>query len=126
VEEVPEIAPEDGIEPDGRLVEDEDVRIGEQRGGERDAGALPPGKPPDKAVRQLCQLHPREQRVDRLAGGAEHSCEVREVLANAEVAVDRGRLRHVADASPEGRRSGRFAEHLDGSALHDLYADDRA
>jgi hypothetical protein len=50
VEQTPEIAPQDRIEPDGRLVEDEQARCAEERDGERDACTLPAREPADDAV----------------------------------------------------------------------------
>ena len=58
--------------------------------------------------------------------GTEDAGEVAQVLADGEVCVDRGRLRHVGDATPQRGGAGLFAEHGDRAALDDLHADDRA
>ena len=55
VEELPEVAAEHRVEADGRLVEDEQLRVAEQRGRERDARALAAGEARDDAVGVLVE-----------------------------------------------------------------------
>ena len=53
----------------------------------------------------------------RASARPEHAREVAQVLARREVAVDRRRLRHVADLAAQGRRARRQAEDLDVAAV---------
>lgn len=52
--------------------------------------------------------------------------EVGKVLTRGEVGVDGGRLGDVADAAAQDGGTGGVAKHVDGSASHDLCADNRA
>ena len=64
VEELPQVAAQQRIEPDRRLVEDEQVGLAEQRGRERDAGALAAGQPVDDPVAVLLERDVRERALD--------------------------------------------------------------
>ena len=125
-EHLPEIAAEHGVETDGRLVEDEHVRLAEQCRRERHARALSA----ERVRTSWSACRPRStvdrRLVDPVVGRIEHAREVAQVLARGEVAVDRRRLRHVTDLPSQRRRSCRLAEHDDVSRLDHLHADDRA
>ena len=96
------------VEPDGRLVEDQHLGLAEQRRGQRDTGALAAGEVADHLVGLLVQADGLDHLGDALMGDPEHPGEVPEVLADAEIEVDGGRLGHVADPArssdePAGR-----------------------
>ena len=111
----PEVAAEHGVETDGRLVEDEQLGLAEQRGGERDAGALAAGERRRRPGRRGCRgRRPRSPR--RRARRARRGCgrSSARFSRTREVGVDRRRLGHVADPAAELGRAGRKAEHGDG------------
>ena len=63
VEESPEVAPQQRVEPDRRLVEHEQLRFAQQGTGERDAGALAAGEPADDVAARGRRAHRLEGRV---------------------------------------------------------------
>ena len=80
------------------------ARGAEQRGRERDAGALAAGEPVDDAGRPASlEADGRDRRVDAVARHAEDAREVAQVLAHGEVAVDRRRLRDVRRRAAQRR-----------------------
>ena len=91
-----------GIEPRGRVVQDEHLRVGGERPGKRDALALPAGKVqaglPQRRVRQLaCFVDTAEPAEDVLAvGGGERLLDdvLRHIPARVHVVCD-GALKHV-------------------------------
>ncbi len=126
MEELPEVAAEQRVEPDRRLVQHEQLGVGEERDRERDAGPLAARQPRDDPA----SLRAERDGIDHLvaAGGPEpvEPAEVAKVLADREVGVDRRRLGHVADPAPQRGRPGRLAEHGHVTARNLLDADDGA
>ena len=72
VEERPQVAAQDGVEADGRLVEHEQLWPAEQRARERDARALAAGQRADERSPALGEVDRRERLADALARRAEH------------------------------------------------------
>jgi hypothetical protein len=103
VEQRPEIAPEHGIEADGRLVEHEQVGLAEQRDGERHARALAARQRAREPVAGAGEVDGGERPPDLTRRHVEHGGEVAQVLGDREIGVDRRRLRHVRDATPQRR-----------------------
>jgi hypothetical protein len=91
-----------GVEPDGRLIEDEDRRLRDEAVGQRHPLPVPLGEPPDELARHVREgallkrrphpLAPSPAR-DPLEAGA-----VVQVLLHAQLRVERDVLRQVADA----------------------------
>ena len=97
----------------------------EERRCERDARPLPAREPPDEVGGHVGEADTLDHLVDAHERRAEHAREVRQVLAHREVAVDRRRLRHVADAAPQRGGAGREPEHAHVTRGDDLHPDDR-
>src|SRR5690349_4812637 len=125
-EGLPQVAPEQRVEADGGLVEHEQRRLVQERGCERHPRALAAGERPHHAAGERVHADGRDDGVDALRRRAEHCGEVAQVLAHRQVAVDRRRLGHVADARPQRPRPGRLAEHGHRPRGDDLHADDGA
>jgi hypothetical protein len=125
VEQRPEVAAEHGIEPHGRLVEDEDLGLPEERHREGDARLLAARQTRDDVVRMAAQRDVRHRACYGFPFGSEDSGEEAKVLAHREVAVDRNRLRHVRNPGAKRSRARRDAENLDRPGGDQLYADDR-
>ena len=100
VERGPQVAAQDRIEPDRRLVQHQEVGIADERARERHARALPAREGPHDLAGVRPEIDRRDRLVDALERGVEDAREVGEVLAHGEVAVDRRRLGDVADAAP--------------------------
>ena len=81
-EEVPQVPAQHGIEPHRRLVEHQQLGAPEQRGGQRDPRALPPGERGHDLVGLRLQLHLLDDPIDVGAGSAQDLGEVPEVLAD--------------------------------------------
>ncbi len=120
VEEVPEVPAEYGVEPDGRFVQDQQVRGAEQGDGQRDAAALATGERAGEGVGASGQVDVVDGAGDGLAAGGpvgaarvQDRGEVVEVLPDGEVGVDGGRLGDVADAGAQGRISGGVAQDVE-------------
>ena len=126
VEQGPEVAPQHGVEPDGRLVEHEQIRLAEQRGGQRDARALAARQRAGELVAGVGEVDGGERPADLARRDAQHGGEVAQVLLDGQVGVDRRRLRHVGHAAAQRRRARRLLEHAHVAARHALHADDRA
>ena len=110
VEERPEVASQHRVEPDGRLVEHEQLRLAEERRRERDARPLAAGEPPDDPPALGCEADDLDHLVDAGSRGrADDAGEVAQVLDDREVGVDGRGLRDVADPPPERGRAGRLA-----------------
>ena len=133
VEEVPQVAAQDGVEADGRFVEYEQFGCAEQGDGERDAAALAAGEPACEGVGVRGEVDVGDGAGDvfaagvaAVAAGQQDGGEVVEVLADRQVVVDGRGLGDVADAGAECAVARRFAEDLEGSGDLGLCADDRA
>lgn len=131
VEEVPEVAAQDGVEADGRFVEDEQFGCAEQGDGEGDAGALASGEPACEGVGVRGEVDVGDGAGDVFAAGLataaagfQYGGEVVEVLADRQVVVDGGVLGDIADPRAEGGVAGGLAEDLEGAGDLGLRADD--
>ena len=109
VELLPDGHPEEGIDAGGRLVEDQESRIVDERTGELEPSLHAAGQPARPAVPGVPQV---EQLQDLLgpppAARPEQAEQARhevDVLAAGQVRIEREQLGHVADALP-----GRSAE----------------
>ena len=99
----PELAAQHRVEPDGGLVQHQQPRSAEQRGGQRHTRPLAAGEAADRAVGAGGQVDRLDRLGHALVGCVEHAREVVEVLAGGQVEVDRGRLGDVADRRNAGR-----------------------
>lgn len=122
VEEVPQVAAQDGVEADRRFVEDQELRAAEEGDGEGDAAALAAGEVPGEGGGVGGEVHVGDGAGDGLpaavgggAAGVEDRGEVLEVLPDAEVVVDGGRLGDVADAERSSGWPAGVAEDLEGA-----------
>ena len=126
VEGRPQLAAQDGIEADGRLVEHEQLGVVQQRDGERAARPLAARERADDLVGLPVEPDSGDRRVDAIGRRVEDADEVLEVLAHGQVRVDRRRLGDVGDAPAQLGDPGRAAEHGDLAAGDLLDADDGA
>ena len=116
---LPETAPRFRVDRTGRLVEEQQLRRMHDRAGQRQALLLPAAHGAGELRRLRLQVVGLEQGVDPLAARrarqALHAGEEQQVLAHAEVLVQRELLGHVPHPPPQGlglRRDAQ-AEHLD-------------
>ena len=99
VDLVPELAPRLGIDAGGRLVEQQQLRLGQDAGAEREP-LLPAAR---QFAGELLLAAGQPEPLDRLARGAArigHAIDARDefqILADREVLVEAEALRHVAD-----------------------------
>jgi hypothetical protein len=102
VEVIPELAPQGGVETDGRLIEQERVRLVQQRTGERQALFLSPGEAVGTLSSAICEMHQVQKLVhpptDPPTGHSVDPSEEEEVLRDGQVAIDGSFLRHVAES----------------------------
>src|SRR4051812_2777754 len=110
---------EDRVEPDRRLVEQQELWPAEQGSRQRDSGPLPTGEPADEPVDLRLEIPLTYDLVDAPSRHPQDRGEVAEVLPDSDVGVDRRRLSDVADAAAKRRAPGGFAEHGDSPAGHD-------
>jgi hypothetical protein len=92
-----------GIEAGRRLVEEDELRVADEREGEIQPARLPAGQPADADVRALLQADD----LDDLLDGARVRVErgpVRDGLADGQVAVHPAALQDDAGALPQGAR----------------------
>lgn len=133
VEEVPQVAAQDGVESDGRFVEDEEFGRTEEGDGEGYAAALAAGEGAGECVRVGGEVDVVDGPGDGFpagvavaSAGPQDGREVVEVLPDGEVGVDGRGLGDVPDAWPEGGVAGRVAEDVEGAGDLGLGADDGA
>jgi hypothetical protein len=111
---VPELAPRDGIDAGGRLVEQEDARLGHEGAGQGElllhAAAQPAGQAPGEALQAKHGQVALPSRLDVAHGDTPQLTHVAKVLGHAEVLVQAERLREVADV--RARVPRRPAEQL--------------
>jgi hypothetical protein len=88
VEGLPELAAEDRVDVDGRLVEHEQLRLAEQRDGERGARELAAGERPRHLLCLTGQPDKADHLRDPLPRGAKDAGEVAQVLLDDQVGVD--------------------------------------
>ena len=109
-EHAPQLAPQHRVEPDGRLVEDEQLGLPSSTA----ASDTRAGSPPESRADELSRT-PGSSTVSitarRAPAARRGPREEVEVLPRRQVAVDRRRLRHVADAAAQRRCSRRCAQH---------------
>src|SRR5690606_38726735 len=103
-QEVPEADPLARVEPDGRLVDDDDRRLAEQRARDRDALPHAARERTDLLVLALAQADLGEERIDTLApfpsiADVVEKREVVEILASSQVIRQPELLREIADPS---------------------------
>ena len=93
------------VEAGGRLVEEQDARIVDQRPGDREAALHAAGERVDLRLALLLELREREELVGALrddpAGQAEVAAVDEEVLAHAQLGVEVVGLRHDAELRPD-------------------------
>ncbi len=133
VEEVPQVAAQDGVESDGGFVEDQELGGAEQGDGEGDAAALAAGEVAGEGAGAGGEVDVGDGAVHGVGAaggggpaGVEDRGEVVEVLADGEVVVDGGRLGDVADAGAQVGVAGGAAEDVEGAGDVGLRADDGA
>jgi hypothetical protein len=120
---------DDGREPLGRLVHDQQMRIGEQRARDREHLLLAAGELAAAMVLALGET--REGVVDALdgPGAGSHAAGEAQMLVDAERAPETAALRHIADAEAGdvGRRApcDVLAADADRSAAHAHQTHDR-
>ena len=99
VDQVPELAPRLGVDAGGRLVEQQQLRLVQHAGGERQPLLPAAGQLPGELVAPVGQAHALDDRRDRLAPVG-HLVDPRDeiqVLDDGQVFVEAEPLRHVAD-----------------------------
>jgi hypothetical protein len=127
---LPEIAPAFHVHALGRLVEDEQLGVGDQRHGEGQPLLFSPGALPDRAARDRGDARPLQHFPDGAAdrekrGGVLSRLSHREVLEQASRLHDRGdqaladRLprRHAVDLELTGIRAGQTQDHVNRRGL---------
>jgi hypothetical protein len=123
IDDRPELAPRDGVDADGGLIEQQQFGYAHERAREAQlllhAPRKPAGEPPQERSKTG---HVQQLAAPRLAFRRRNVLNLRveiQVLAYGEVFVETKSLRHVADAGPRLiRASGHIdAEHLDSTAL---------
>ena len=103
VDEVPELAPRLGVDARGRLVEQQEFRLMQDAGGEREPLLPAAGQLPGQLVAAVLEAHALHDRADRLASIAnlvDAGDEV-EVLEDRQVLIEAEALRHVADLAAD-------------------------
>jgi len=137
VDQMPELPSREGIDPSRRLVEEDDLRLVQQRAGKRET--LLPASGKRAGHQPFLPFQPRDvdrpgaPRFERSAAKAVDAAEESEVLPDRQVVVEGKALRHVADAPLEPLRLARdvdpenvpdargwtkeTAEHPDGRRL---------
>ena len=80
VEPVPQLDPQDGVEPDGRFVENEQVGVGDQGAGQRDPGALSAGQVGGQSFSMVIHADRRDRFVRVMRVGAGQRGEVADVV----------------------------------------------
>ncbi len=133
VEELPQVAAEDGVQADGGLVEDEEFRGAEQGHREGDPAALAAGEVAGEGVGAGGEADVLDDAGDGLAAagaggpaGVQDGGEVVEVLADGEVVVYGRVLGHIADAGAQPGVARGVAEDVEGAGDLGLGADDGA
>ncbi len=126
VEEAPEALPQHRVQPDGRLVEHEQVRRPEQRDGERGPRALAPREASHHRPGVPGEVHGLDDPIHLGGADAEDPREEAHVLAHRQVVVDARLLCGVADPGAQRRRSGRLTQHGHPAPVGALHADDAA
>jgi hypothetical protein len=69
-EEAEHVGAPGGVQRRGRLVEEDDLRFGDEAGGDVEAGRHPPGEPAHPATGRLGETHPVEDPLQLLTGPA--------------------------------------------------------
>ncbi len=102
LDQLPHLDDLGGIEADGGLVEDEHLRVAEQRLGEAHSLPLALGEVPDHPLDELVAVgllrHPLDLDAARLGGDALDRGDEGQVVAHRHLRIERRVLRQVADA----------------------------
>ena len=125
VEGGPQLLAGDRVQADGRLVHDEQVRVGHERAGQDHAPGLAAGVGGHGPVGQGGEPDDVENLVQVTGPAAGQGGEVAQVLAGGQVSVDGLSLGDVADPTAHGGSTGGVPENLDLPAVA-LDADDGA
>lgn len=106
VEQRPQRAPQHGVQADGGLVEHQQIRVGDQRAGQRHPRQLTTGEP----ARQLVPLGRQIDLIDHLVGpptsGPEQMGEVAHIALDGQIVVDARRLGDVSHPLAQGGGAG--------------------
>ena len=94
----PEVAPQERVEADRRLVENEQLGPSDERRRERDAGALAAREPAHDTAGIVAEADQLDDLVRLRVGRPDQAGEVPDVLSDREVVVDGRALRRVRDA----------------------------
>ena len=124
-EQVPQVAPQHGVEPDRRLVEHEHLGVADEGAREVRARLLPATEVLDPRVGVVGEVDRRDGPVDRVGADPHDLRDVGDVVAHRQVAVDARRLGEVPDPVTQGRRPGLLTEHRHGAPGDDLHPHDR-
>ena len=124
VEETPQGPPQHRVQAHRRLIEDQQIRVGDQRAGQRDPGELASGEATCQFSPLAGEVHLVQHLADPVLRDPGQSGEVAKVLLHREVVIDTGRLGEVAHPTSQRRRPRRLAEHCHCSRSHHLYSDD--
>src|SRR5436190_1752226 len=120
---VPDQMPRLRVEAGSGLVEDQELRIVDQRARKRQTALHSAGKGPDAGIGfggETCELEePRNALVDQRIGHSEVTAVDDEVLGHGEIRVDVVHLRYDADANPSLARRfrHRFADQRDRAGV---------
>ena len=123
VEHVPEIAPEDRVEPTVGSSRTSRSGCPSSAATERDARRLSAREGAGYLVRMAAEVNGADRLFHPAARRTEDGSEVLEILADRQVRVDRRSLCDVADAAAQGLEAGRLAKDMI-SALDDLHPDE--
>ena len=97
LEGVPQVLAGEGVQPDGGLVEDEELGAGDQGAGQRRPVGLAAGVGAHAPVGQIGQTDDGQDLVDVAGAGTGQRGKVAQILAGGEVLVDRSPLGDIAD-----------------------------
>ena len=115
---LPEVPPSLDVDGRGRLVEHEEVGIGDQRQGEADPLGLPAGELVRPTIGERACPRELEHLVDR-EGARVHGGDHRDELADAQVLEERTGLQHPTDDPRRHGFGGRHPEQGDAARNQD-------
>jgi hypothetical protein len=124
VEHGVEVAPRDRVEARGRLVEDQKLRLADQRLGKPDALAHALRIGADAALRGLGQAHPFQQAHRRARGLAPQAQIGADLLEPGERGVEGHVFRQVGDLAARGAAAGGVADDVDLARIEGDQAED--
>ena len=119
-DDLPELASRLGVEPGGRLIEEEQLGAVDQRAGDREPLFLPAGQRADAGATLFLELHEREHLVHRVGAPVE-AAEQRDRLRDRELVAELGVLEldaeTLAQRAPPGPVVPTHRQHLDRSRV---------